>query len=205
MAQPQTKPAPTRAAAAGDWVARIAFAEESPAQLELRAALRRIAQHLEPLPDPLAPPERQEVMDILNRRESVLHQHVHTFYTQGLERLARADLGRGNAFETIFEHARFLDELLRFAFETSLDELPWHVALQKISAERELAFNRSLLPQKEQKLEQMRSVRRRMAEDHPDADPEELAYFANIEATLEKELADVRRSVARIEAQLPVL
>ncbi|MBI3993302.1 MAG: hypothetical protein HY342_08505, partial [Candidatus Lambdaproteobacteria bacterium] len=45
----------------------------------------------------------------------------------------------------------------------------------------------------------------RMAEDHPDADPEELAYFANIEATLEKELADVRRSVARIEAQLPVL
>ncbi|HEX9842837.1 MAG TPA: hypothetical protein VGC20_08800, partial [bacterium] len=204
MAKSQLQPTP-QPAAGGDWIGLATFTVETPSQLQLRARLGRIAERLEPLPDPLAPPERQEVMAILNRRETVLHQQLHGFHSQGLERLARDDLARSNAFETIFEHARFFDELLRFAFETSLDELPWHVALQKISVERELAFSRSLLPQKMQKLEQMRTVRRKMAADRPDADPRELEYFSTIEATLEKELAEVRRTVAQLEGQLPVL
>jgi len=191
-------------AAAPRWLRMLRYTPQSPAAEVEAKRLAAIKAALLPLPDVAQVTDQKQLLAVLAQREQQLHRELAALHVARQAELAREDLRRENAYETVFELTRHMDALLRFAFEVSLEELPALVRVHLLEGEKEQAFKQRVLPQKQEKLASFRqTVKAALAAE--DGDPQERAYFERIETTLAGEIADLEAGLAMLATELPVL
>ena len=119
--------------------------------------LAKLRAELPPSPEDGSLDDPEAILKWLSLRESRICESLRNLLAQALEELAQANLLSPHSYRVMFAYSRLMDALHRFAFEAGLEELPSLIRLQLLNGEKELDFNRSLLPRKTEKLEHLQA------------------------------------------------
>lgn len=164
-----------------------------------------LRERLPALPDRGEPgPGAARLLEVLGERERVAHKALRAYWQENLQALAEANLQAGHAFTILHRHAALIDALHRFAFELTLEELPWLLQLQIAEGEQELRFNQELLPKKEDKLRHFREQLPAILEAEGGA-AEHRDYYEQVAGTLAREAEQCREQVEALQETLPSL
>ncbi|MCZ6472703.1 MAG: hypothetical protein O6934_04620 [SAR324 cluster bacterium] len=167
------------------------------------SALAKIRGGLADLPDPAKEASPARLLAALSKRERAVHRQLSRFYSRRTKALAKANLTAKHAFEILFDHARLLDVMYRFAFDVAMEDLPLLVRLLAINGDKELQSK------KIQYMGKSETLRLRQSEGGDDSPGEavsesERRYYEELERSLDAELDGTREMIARLEAGLPV-
>jgi UTP:GlnB (protein PII) uridylyltransferase len=176
------------------------FRYDPAASAEEEAGLSAALADLPPIPSAAAAPGA--LLDLLAAREARVKGAIAAHHRRRMAELVRANLQAPHSFEILFQRARLIDALHRLVFRVAAEDLPVLVTLRRADAEKELEFKRALVPRKREKLVNFRAhLPAILAEEG--SDPAKLAYFSNIGAELEKEVAQAEEAVAALASSLP--
>ena len=148
--------------------------------------------------------EHGKLFTVLQERENVFRNNVQEYYAGQMISLAESDRHAKHAYETLHRHTRLIDALHRLALRIAVADLPALIRLHIEDNERDLAFNRKLLPQKESSLARFLDNLPEMDEDSSDV-AESRAYHAKIEEALRQDVASCRQTIEILDSQVPLL
>ncbi|MCH7477419.1 MAG: hypothetical protein IIA14_04885, partial [SAR324 cluster bacterium] len=161
--------------------------------------LAKLRAELPPSPEDSSLDDPEAILKWLSLRESRICEGLRILLAQALEDLAQANLLSPHSYRVMFAYSRLMDALHRFAFEAGLEELPRLIKLQLLNGEKELEFNRSLLPRKTEKLEKLRAQLPQLLEQEERGAE---GYTRQLEKMLVEELEACRARIEDLETSL---
>jgi UTP:GlnB (protein PII) uridylyltransferase len=144
----------------------------------------------------------EELRAVLDSRERHVEAKLGSYYAKRMALLAKANLEAEHSYEMMFTHARLVDGLHRFAFAVACQELPALTRLQVLGGERELAFEKELLPKKNESLAQAKAQVAALEEGEA-VSASERAYYDQVEQNVAREVERCRERITRLEGGLP--
>ena len=136
-------------------------------------------------------------------REKIFRQVVSSYFEEQTKKIAKANLEAVHSFEILTRNAHLMDSIIHVAFDFTLDDLPILKDIQVIESQKELAFKKRVLPEKEEKLSILASHLDTVPEEHGNIS--ERVYYQEIHRNLEEEIEEYRQKIKQLQEQLTLL